>query len=535
MNEMIHPIANTAVPQPAASTVLAPADRRWLLLGLGLATGMEFYTNDSMNLILPDITGTLGLSSDEGSWILTVYNGSMFLSVPVSIWMAGHFGYKRYVIATIVVFAIASMGCAISPDLPSMLVCRAIQGFAGGGLYVWWRATIYVVLPKPLRSPALMLASTILYLSSAAGLLGSGYITDQFNWRLIFLPNLIYAIAAIWLLVHYFPRLEGPSKPRDEGDGLGIGLLAVALVSLQIILSRGPVDDWFGSSFIQALGWTGVIALCLFVFWQASPYNRAPLLRIELLGDRNVTSSALIGVFTGIILSGSLYALPEFLRNIDPEPHSATHTGQIMCVYALTAAAIRPLVVPLIARIGQRKTIVFGLVMLIASMLTFSHVLTTGTPDVVYLIPLVLYAFCLSPLLPAVGSGTVARVEQNKLLDGVSIYMTFRQFGAAVGVALLTILLERRETLHSSRLFEHVRVTSHVTQDWLRSAAALIQSRDGHSALESLNIAIKMLAEAGARQAATLAYQDAFIFMAAIGVAALCVVPIIPPTPVAKK
>src|ERR1700692_1754886 len=146
MSEMVHPIANTAVPQPAASTVLAPGDLRWLLVGLGLATGMEFYTNDSMNLILPDITGTLGVSLDEGSWILTVYSGSMFLSVPVSMWMAGHFGYKRYLIATIVVFAIASMGCAISPDLESILVWRAIQGLAGAGLVVWWRGVIHCLM-----------------------------------------------------------------------------------------------------------------------------------------------------------------------------------------------------------------------------------------------------------------------------------------------------------------------------------------------------------------------------------------------------
>src|SRR5580658_7019962 len=131
----LSPSLGIAAPRVAAAPQVpvaepSPAQVRLFLLGLGLATGMEFYTNDSMNLILPDITGTLGLSSDEGTWILTVYNGSMFLSVPVSIWMAGHFGYKRYVIATIVVFAIASMGCAISPDLPSMVVCRAIQGFA---------------------------------------------------------------------------------------------------------------------------------------------------------------------------------------------------------------------------------------------------------------------------------------------------------------------------------------------------------------------------------------------------------------------
>ena len=157
-------------------------------------------------------------------------------------------------------------------------------------------------------------------------------------------------------------------------------------------------------------------------------------------------SAILIGLFTGMILSGSLFVLPEFLRNVSAHTYSATQTGQIICVYALTAAAVRPLMVPLIAHIGQRKTIVLALSMLIASMLIFQHFLTTDTPTVYYVLPLVLYGLCLSPLLPAVGSGTVAQIAQDKLLDGVSLYMTFRQFGASLGVAFLTILLEHRET-----------------------------------------------------------------------------------------
>src|ERR1700761_5755953 len=107
---------------------------RLLLLGLALATGMEFYTFESMNLVLPDLTGTLGVSADEASWLLTVYSCALFLGVPVSIWMAGHYGYKRFLLTTIVVFAIASMGCAIAPDLGSMLIWRAVQGLAGAGL-----------------------------------------------------------------------------------------------------------------------------------------------------------------------------------------------------------------------------------------------------------------------------------------------------------------------------------------------------------------------------------------------------------------
>ena len=239
-------------------------------------------------------------------------------------------------------------------------------------------------------------------------------------------------------------------------DWLGISLLAVALISLQIVLNRGEIDDWLGSPLIRDLAGLSVATLAGFLLWQYSPRNRAPLLDLALVRDRRVMSAILIGLFTGMILSGSLFVLPEYLRNISAHTYSATQTGQIICVYALTAAAVRPLMVPLIAHLGQRKTIVGALSLLVASMLLFQHYLTRDTAAVYYILPLVLYGLCLSPLLPAVGSGTVAQIAQDKLLDGVSLYMTFRQFGASLGVAFLTILLDHRETLHSSRLFEHL-------------------------------------------------------------------------------
>jgi DHA2 family multidrug resistance protein len=240
-------------------------------------------------------------------------------------------------------------------------------------------------------------------------------------------------------------------------------------------------------------------------------------------------------VFTGMILSGSLYMLPEFLRNVASQPLSATQTGRVMAVYALTAAAVRPLIVGIVARFGQRKTICGALLCLIASMLLINRFMTSGTPAEYFYLPLVLYAFCISALLPSVGSGTVARIEQQSLLDGVSIYMTFRQFGAALGVAVITILVERRETLHSSRLFDHLRGSSQVVQNWMTTASNILSARGGYSVIKSQQVATKLLAEAGGREAATLAYADAFLFMALIGVVTLCLVPLIPPTPPTVK
>jgi DHA2 family multidrug resistance protein len=521
--------------EPNAAAPLAPNQVNWLLLGLAAATGMEFYTFDSVNLVLPDIAGAIGVSADEASWILTVYSSSLFLGVPVSIWLAGTVGYKRYLIATILIYAAAAIGCALAPDLPAMLGWRAVQGFAGAGLVVWWRAGIYLLLPKPARSPALMRVSTGLYLSSALGLLLGGAIVDHLDWRLIFLPCPLYAAVAIWILWRHFPGGMRADPQHTRTDWPGIALIGIALIALQVILNRGNIDDWFGAPQIRLLGWTGAAALLLFVFWQTSPRNPAPLLRLELLRDRNVVSAALIGVFTGMILSGSLYVLPEFLRNVATESLSASQTGQVIAIYALTAALIRPLMVWVIARIGQRKTICLALLALAAAMLLFNRRLTADTPVSAFTLPLVLYAACLCALLPAVGSGTVAKIEQSKLLDGVSLYMTFRQFGAALGVALLAILIERRETHHAARLFDHLRDGAAETQSWLAAVAAKLLGDGGTSPGAAQATALKLLQEKGAQQAITLAYADAFLFMAGIGVLALCLVPVIPPSPAAVK
>ena len=329
-----------------------------MLLGLGLATWMEFYTYDGVNLVLPDMAGAFGVSQDQASWILTTYISALLFGVPLSIWMAGRVGYLRCIIGATVVFAVASVGCAAAPDFRTLLLLRAVQGFAGAGLTMWWRAGVYILMTGPQRSASMMRLSVMLYLATAVGLVFCGYVTDKFGWRLIFLPNVVFAAAAIRLLVRYFPDVPHLADPRANAvDKLGILLLGIALVSLQIVLSRGEIDDWFNSPNIQSLTWIGGIALILFIAWQLNPRNSAPLLRLELVRNRNMQASMTLGLFAGVILAGSIYALPEFLRNVYPAQLSATQAGRIMCIYALTGAAIRPLASKAVARFGQRKAI----------------------------------------------------------------------------------------------------------------------------------------------------------------------------------
>jgi DHA2 family multidrug resistance protein len=529
-------LSNAAAGSSPASVAGRSGQAGYMLLGLGLATWMEFYTYDGVNLVLPDMAGTFGLSQDQASWILTVYLSALLFGVPVSIWMAAHMGHLRYIIGSILLFAAASVGCAMAPDFTTFLALRVLQCFAGAGLVMWWRASVYMLFAGPKRSSSLLRISVMLYLATSVGLLFCGYVTDTYSWRLIFLPNVVFAAVSIRLLLQHFPDLPRPDDARTTTiDKRGILLLGIALVALQIALSRGDIDGWFGSPMIQLLAWITAISLILFVAWQLSPRNPAPLLQLKLIRNRNMQAAVCLGLLAGIIVSGSIYALPQFLRNVFPQPLSATQTGRIMCAYSLAGAAIRPFVTRAIARFGQRKTLVFSFCMLIAAMLLVARLMTTGTPAYDYAIPLVLYAFCLAPMLSAIGSGTTGKLPNAQQLDAVAIYMTFRQLGAALGITLTTTLLDWRETLHSSRLFGSVQAGGAQTQDWLQTTAQTIVQRGGVSAFQAQQMAVQLLDDASSRQAMTLAYADVFRFMAAIGVVALCFVLLMSPSPVVKK
>jgi MFS transporter, DHA2 family, multidrug resistance protein len=221
-------MSDLVLPSPGGVAVKAsdgltdPGQINRMLVGLGLATWMEFYTYDAVNLVLPDMAGSFGVSQDQASWFLTIYSSALLLGVPVSIWMAGYVGHLRYIIGSAVVFVIASLGCAAAATPETMLFWRAVLGFSGAGLTMWWRASVYLLVPRQNRSKSMMRISVMLYLATTAGLLFSGYATDNYGWRLIFLPNVIFVAAAIVLLRRYFPAVPAGTdkRPRASTDSV---------------------------------------------------------------------------------------------------------------------------------------------------------------------------------------------------------------------------------------------------------------------------------------------------------------------------
>jgi MFS transporter, DHA2 family, multidrug resistance protein len=304
---------------------------------------------------------------------------------------------------------------------------------------------------------------------------------------------------------------------------------------LQVILSRGHIDDWFGSPHIRLLALISVTAIIAFVCWERSANNRFPLMDMSLLSNRYTLAAVFIGIFAGMILSGSLFVLPQFLRLVDSQTHSATQTGCLIAFYALAYVVLRPIMWKVLSKIGPRKTTVLAFCMLIVAMLLFYRCLTTSTPDVYFLLPLALYAGCLTTVLPAIGQGAVGKLDPGRQLDGLQIYMTFRQLGASLGVAFLTILLERRETLHSSRLYEHLNAANETTSTALSSISHFLYIHSGASPTGTRLMSVGLLARAGARQVETLELCRLLPLYGNVGGLAFCFIPQLAPSAAAPK
>jgi MFS transporter, DHA2 family, multidrug resistance protein len=520
----------------AGGIEMTPSEMKRLLTGLGLATAMHFYVSDGINLILVDMAGSFGASRSEAAWIPIAYSSALLVGTPVASYVARRIGIFHYLLGTIVAFVGCSILCSSARTLEQMLCFRTLEGFAAAGLNFWWRGSVYTIMPGPMRSPALARMSVMLYGGTVVGLVGMGLLADFATWRLVWVVDAAFGLIAILLLLRHFPRVDlRPPGYDGPHDGIGIALLAVALIALEIVLGRGVIEDWFGSARLTVLAWVGIGALVLFVARQLDPANPWPLLRLSLVRDRNVLAAVVFGVLLGMILSGALYALPEYLRGVDPQPRSASQTGIVLASYAIVAAMLRPQVGKIVARYGQRVTVVLAMICLIASMLLFARLLTTGTPAGYYVLPLILYGCCIAPMLSAIGSGTASRAEPARQIDAVSVYMTVRQFGTTLGIVLASVMLDRRETLHSARLFETLRQGHPALDGWLGTVRDTFVARDGMSQPDATRAAYRLLQEHGVQQAGALATADVFRVMALIGVVAILLVPLMTAPPAAKK
>ncbi|MGA9542907.1 MAG: DHA2 family efflux MFS transporter permease subunit [Candidatus Sulfotelmatobacter sp.] len=492
--------------------VWRPKYNPWLIaVVVALAAFMEVLDTSIANVALPYMAGNLGASNDQSTWVLTSYLVSNAIILPISGWLAGALGRKRFFMSCLAVFTVSSLLCGIAPSLGFLLLFRVLQGAGGGGLQPMAQAILADTFPPQQRGLAFALYGITAIMAPTIGPTLGGWITFNYSWRWIFFINLPVGILT-WLLVRRF--VEDPpylAKLKAAGvklDYIGIALLALGIGALQVLLDKGQEDDWFGSHFITTLIVVATVCLISLVIWEL--YQKAPIIDVRMFKSFNFASSSLMMFTLGILLFSSLVLMPQFLQTL--VGYTSELAGLALSAGGLVLLFEMPVMGQLTTKIQARYLIAFGWLALSVSMfystkridllISFSAATWLRIAQVIGL------GFLFVPITLVAYIGIAP--EKNNAVAGIINFM--RNMGSSVGTSLVTTLIARRSQFHQARLVQNARVDN---PNFVNSANGLAQqlAASGVGRHEAQLTAYARIYQSLQGQAASLAYIDTFMVL----------------------
>jgi len=499
---------------PSTTAAISP----WLVAPtVGLAAFMEVLDISIVNVSLQHVAGSMAATPDEATWILTSYLVTNAIVLPISGWLSQTFGRKRYFLGCIVAFSITSLFCGLAPTLALLIAARGLQGIAGGGLQPTSQAFLADAFPPERRGQAFAMYGLAVVFAPAIGPTIGGWITDNMDWRWVFLINVPIGIVLSLLATRVLaePPEEAAFRRGRAGQGLnldyiGFALLIIGMCALQVVLDKGQEDDWFSSSLINGLSVTSFLALSAFVIWE---WRRAdPIVDLRMLADRSFGIGSLLMFMLGFALMGTTVLLPLFVQTL--LGYTAEQAGMVLSPGGFATMLMMPVVGALSGRVDARLLIAIGLggtAIAMFHMTGFDLSVDFSTLGWARVYQSLGLALMFIPINTAAYQG----VPPEKNASASAIINMMRNIGGSVGIAVLTTYIARREQANQVTLVRHVTPYSIQTHQMLQQLQSIYLA--GHaSAAGALHQAQAELYAMVQSQAAVLSYIDAFWLVGAV-------------------
>jgi DHA2 family multidrug resistance protein len=498
----------------------------WIVASVAsMAAFMEVLDTSIANVSLPHIAGSLAVSLDESTWVLTSYLVANVIVLPISGWISNTVGRKRFFMFAIALFTLSSVLCGTAGSLAALIFFRVLQGLGGGGLAPLALSILVDSFPPVKRGLAMSIYGITVLVAPILGPLAGGWITDNYTWRWIFFINLPVGIAALFLVnfivtetVEVSSRAEVWQKLRQI-DFVGLTLFALGLGSLEVVYDRGNELDWFGSPLIVRLTIVAVMSLAIAIVWEL--WHPRPIVNLRLYKDRNFLACSLLMFFVFAALYGTTVLLPLMLQTL--LDYSATAAGWVLSPGGLATALMMPIAGWLIARgVDARWLMIVSLAVLAGATYWMSGLTLDISQG--YLIKVrALQTFALGFFFVPVQSAAYLFLPREQINNATGMVSMVRNEGASLGVAMLNTILARRSQFHQLRLGSNLTPLSHATAAALAQAAhlAMVAGANADAARTQADAILYSLLQ---RQSMTLAYLDAFVVY---GVTALAMIPLV--------
>ena len=424
-----------------------------LNVALGLGTFIQILDTSIANVAIPYIAGSLAVSPDEGTWVITSFSASNAVVLPLTGWLANYFGRVRLFVVSVILFAICSFLCGLSTSLTMLVIFRVLQGAVAGSLIPLSQGLLVLNNPPERQGGALGFWAMIVVVAPVVGPILGGFLTEVYSWPWIFYINVpIGAFSAfiVWILL----KDRESEIVRDPIDWYGLFLLSVGVACLQIMLDKGKDLDWFESKSIIILSIVAVISIIYFAVWNL--FQKYPIVDFSFFSDRNFTFGTIITTVGYLFFFGSTVIIPLWLQT--QQQYTAYWAGVAVAPIGIFPLLFSTLVGKNLYRFDLRLLVSICFFMF-ALGFYFQSLLTTEVDLYTLMLIRLLQGLALCIFFIPLVQLTLGNVPPAKYASASGVFNFFRiLIGSGFGTSLSVYFWSRMQIFHHSRLSESVTI-----------------------------------------------------------------------------
>jgi DHA2 family multidrug resistance protein len=442
--------ANAAL--AAEAPTLSGATKAVTALALALGTFMQVLDTSIANVSIPTISGDLGVSSDQGTWVITSFAVANGVSVPLTGWLMQRYGVVRTFVMSVALFTVASLLCGLSWSLPSLIFFRVLQGAVSGPMIPGSQALLINVFGPAKRNTALAVWALTTLVAPIAGPLLGGYISDNWVWPWIFLINVPVGIVCTVICWNNLKSQETPTR-KIPIDRVGLVLLFIWVGALQVMLDKGKDLDWFNSPLIVSLLLVTVIAFIAWLIWSLT--EKHPIVDLSLFKSRSFTLGTVALCLGYAVFFGNIVLMPLWLQTY--LGYTATWAGFVSAPSGVTAIITSLLVGRWMQRFDPRLLAASSFGFYALSYFMRAH-LTADASFFAFTAPQLVQGFAMGTFFVSLLAVIFDGLPPQKIPSASGLSNFLRITAGSFATSLITTLWDRRAALHQTRLADTVTV-----------------------------------------------------------------------------